>query len=365
MVSTASAIDRVTFDDGEQQRRETGRVLVQAQDGGMMFEGQDGQLWTLFPKQNPKLTRDEVPFTYLTRKQLTRNVLAELPDGFRVHETQNYLVFYDTSRAYAQWCGALFEQLQRAFMNFWRRKGLKLEQPRPLVAIIFRDRAGYVRYGQPELGSAADSVIGYYSLKTNRITTFDLTGLEQLRRPGDGGGSSRHIRRILARPAAEKTVATVIHEATHQIAFNSGLQQRFADNPLWLSEGLAIYFEAPDLGSNRGWSRIGSLHPARLETMRRYLPNRPQDSLFTLLTDDKRLREVSTAAEGYAESWALCYFLIRNHPKEFREYMKLISEKPVLGSDSAEVRVSDFERSFGVSWRQLDQQFMRSIPEWR
>ena len=30
----------------------------------------------------------------------------------------------------------------------------------------------------------------------------------------------------------ERTVATIIHEATHQLAFNSGLQVRFADNPL-------------------------------------------------------------------------------------------------------------------------------------
>ena len=46
---------------------------------------------------------------------------------------------------------------------------------------------------------------------------------------------------------------TVIHEATHQIAFNCGLHTRYADNPLWLTEGMALYFETPDLRSRSGW----------------------------------------------------------------------------------------------------------------
>ena len=44
-------------------------------------------------------------------------------------------------------------------------------------------------------------------------------------------------------------MATIVHEATHQIAFNCGMQQRYADIPLWLCEGMAVYFEAPDLAS--------------------------------------------------------------------------------------------------------------------
>ena len=107
--------------------------------------------------------------------------------------------------------------------------------------MVFRDKAGYRDYSQPELGEATNSIIGYYSLKSNRIVSYDLTGLEQLRASGDRTGTMAHISQMLRRPQAERTVATIIHEATHQIAFNSGLQRRFADNPLWLSEGLAIY----------------------------------------------------------------------------------------------------------------------------
>ena len=37
---------------------------------------------------------------------------------------------------------------------------------------------------------------------------------------------------------------TIIHEATHQTAYNVGVHARFADQPRWLVEGLAMMFEA-------------------------------------------------------------------------------------------------------------------------
>ena len=73
-------------------------------------------------------------------------------------------------------------------------------------------------------------------------------------------------------------MATIIHEATHQLAFNCGMQNRYADIPLWLSEGIAIYFETPDLRNKRGWRSIGSVNRVRLAEFRRYLRSRPSDS---------------------------------------------------------------------------------------
>jgi hypothetical protein len=83
----------------------------------------------------------------------------------------------------------------------------------------------------------------------------------------------REINEMLSQPAAVPLVATIVHEATHQIAFNCGLQQRYADIPLWLCEGMAVYFEAPDLTSTRGWRGIGRVNYPRLETFRKNVPN--------------------------------------------------------------------------------------------
>ena len=62
----------------------------------------------------------------------------------------------------------------------------------------------------------------------------------------------------MAQPEALRTVSTIVHEATHQIAFNCGLHTRLSDCPRWFSEGIAMYFETPDLRSAKGWNRASA-----------------------------------------------------------------------------------------------------------
>ena len=47
----------------------------------------------------------------MARDEIAQRLLAELPAGFGVYTTTHYLILYDTSPAYAQWCGSLFERL--------------------------------------------------------------------------------------------------------------------------------------------------------------------------------------------------------------------------------------------------------------
>ena len=42
-------------------------------------------------------------------------------------------------------------------------------------------------------------------------------------------------------------VATIIHEATHQLAANTGLMPRKVRRPTWAAEGLATYFESAEI----------------------------------------------------------------------------------------------------------------------
>ena len=360
-----AALDHVAFTQGGIRHQVTGRMLVEAQDGGLLIEGQDHVIWAVQPDELHQRRHDEVPFTPLDRAQLTERLLDELPEGFRAHDTAHYLIMYNTSRAYAQWSGALFERLHRAFFNYWEGLNLALQDAPPLVAVVLRDKPSYVQYSRGELGDATEAIIGYYSLKTNRITTYDLTGIEELGLAGGRINSLKHINRLLSQPAAERTVATVIHEATHQLAFNSGLQTRFADNPLWLSEGLAIYFESPDLNSQRGWRQVGSLNRVRLQQLRGYLPRRPENSLASLITSDARFRQPRQADDAYAEAWALCYYLIRSRPEQFAQYLRQIGSKPVLAEDGAERRLQQFQQAFQTDLPTLDAEFIRACWQWR
>ena len=350
--------------DGKQIDVE-GRLLTTAQDGGLLLMGRDGMLWAIPPEEQIKHAGDDTPFEVLSADEISKRLLAELPQGFRVHSTAHYLIFHDTSRAYAKWCGSLFERLYMTFTNYWSREGFDLTEPEfPLVAIVFGDKASFLRFSQSELGDAGKSIVGYYSLRTNRMMMYDLTGLEVLRRFRDSRGTIKRINQILARPEAEQQVATIIHEATHQIAFNCGLHTRYSDCPVWFSEGIAVFFETPDLRSSKGWRGLGQVNRSRLIQFRRYLPKRPADSLESLIRDDTRFRDTQQAPDAYAETWALTYFLLRHRTKQYIEYLQMLSAKQPLLQDGPQQRLAQFREAFGGIER-LDAEFVRYMKRVR
>ncbi|MBC8356319.1 MAG: DUF1570 domain-containing protein [Planctomycetes bacterium] len=354
----AFAIEHVSLERDSKSIHVDGKIIVEAADGGLLVQDASGVLWAITPDEIVNRDSDAIPFAPADHDAMSERLLKEFPDGFRVHKTAHYLVCYNTSQAYAQWCGALYERLFLAFNTYWKNRGFKLHEPEiPLVALVFDSQRSYAAYARPELGEATSKIIGYYSLRSNRVVMYDLTGSEA------GGGNSRataaHINRLLMRPGAERTVATVIHEATHQIAFNCGLQTRYADIPLWVSEGVAIYFETPDLRSSKGWRNIGGVNRVRLSEFRRYLRNRPSDSLATLVSNDERFRDPRIASDAYAEAWALNYFLIHKHPKDYLAYMKVLSEKLPLRYDDPKDRQALFKECFGEDVEKLNTEFLR------
>ena len=356
--------DEFVFKQAGKERKITGKMLVEAQDGAMMAVGQDGFIWSIQPDELVSHKPTGEAFAPFDQTKLIEELTRELPAGFRFHTTKHYVIGYNTSEAYAEWCGALFERLFMAFTNYWRQKQFPLTEPQyPMVALVFADRDSFALYARPELGDAVENIIGYYSFRSNRMTTHDLTGIEALRAPGDRGKAS-DINRILSRPQAERTVATIIHEATHQIAYNCGLQTRYADNPLWVSEGMALYFETPDLQSKSGWRSIGSVNQFQLARFVDYAQRRrAAGSLQSLLTDDKRLRDPRQSTDAYAEAWALNYFLMQTRTKQYHEYLKRLSEKPVCIWDKPEQRLEDFKQSFG-DLDGLDRDFLRYSSRW-
>lgn len=357
-----SAMDHITFRRSGKEQEIVGRLLVEAQDGGLLLLERDGQIWAVTPEEKVKHTSDDTPFKPLTREELTKKLLAELPPHFEVLNTAHYLILYDTTKPYASWCGSLFEGLYKAFTNYWKRKGFTLSEPEfPLVAIVFADKADYLKFSKPELGDAGESIVGYFSLMSNRMTMFDLSGLET-----NGGtrgrGTMAQINQILSQPKALETVATIVHEATHQIAFNCGLHTRLSDCPSWFSEGIALFFETPDLKSAKGWSTIGGINYTRLERFQNNLQTRSADSLESLIANDKRFHDPKQGLDAYAEAWALTYFLIHQKPKEYVAYLKLLSQKKPLLTDKPEKRKEEFEKIFG-NIKKLDEEFIRYMAK--
>lgn len=360
----ALGLEYVTIQQNGGQKELAGKLEVEAEDGGVMLLTPDGILWPLPKEEIVSRKSDDKPFVPLAAGEIAKRLTAELPAGFKIHQTQNYLICYNTSPSYAQWVGGLFERLHKAFYNYWTRRGIEMRPPQfPLVALVFDSKSSYAQHARAELGDATGSIIGYYSLKTNRMTMYDLTGVEEF---GGGGRATTaaRVNQILSQPGAERTVATIVHEATHQLAFNSGLQVRYADIPMWVSEGLAIYFETPDLESKTGWRNIGGVNRVNLVNYRKAAADGKLASLQTLLSDDKQFRDPATAATAYAQAWALNYYLLKTHSDEYVRYLQAqAAQAPLVTIEPAE-RLKQFQDALGGDMTTIEaefQRFMRNV----
>jgi hypothetical protein len=318
-----------------------GEMILEGQDGGLMIQGDDGRIWRIQPSEILSHETDDQPLKIIDAEAATQRILNELPDGFQVYRTTNYNIVHNTREAYVRHVGTLFEQLHKGFFAYWKNQRWELDSPKyPLVALVFADQRDFLRYAEAEVGETAKSLIGYYHLGTNRMTTFDV-------------------------PNLERNIATIIHEATHQLSYNVGLQRRFADNPMWVSEGMATFFEAPDFNNPKGWRTIGRVNQVNLTRWRNYLPQRPAESLTTLLANDTRFRSPATATASYAEAWALTYFLLKTKRDEYVKYLRLLSEGRPLMDKTPRERIECFEQTFGKSLADLDQEFLTYLQRVR
>ncbi|MDC0278722.1 DUF1570 domain-containing protein [bacterium] len=320
-------------DQKENQRTVNGEILVEAQNGGLMLQGDDGRIWMIQPEQiiNRESTAKAMPPA--DPEIVSQRLIDELGPGFAIYKTQNYLIAYNCNENYVQRVGALFEQLHRGFFTFWSNQKWELTEPTyPLVAVVLKNHDSFLDYAQNDIGDMANSVIGYYHLSSNRMTTFNV-------------------------PNWERNVATIIHEATHQLAYNTGMQKRFADNPMWVSEGLATFFESPDMRNPGRWRSIGRVNQINLARWRKYIRNRPEESLMTLLADDQRFRNPPSVADAYAEGWAMTYFLIRTRRDEYVEYLRELSTGKPLAERTRRERIEMFESIMGEPLVKIDKAF--------
>lgn len=349
---------RVVTATSEGSREEvTGQLIVEARDGSLLVETATQELQIL--AGNSVISRTAADETGpLTARELGRRVLADLPDGFQLLATRHYCICYDTSPGYARWAAALLEQLHRGFYAYFSRLGLELKRSdEPLPVVIFADRRSYEAVAAGDVGTASHSIVGYYNQLTNQITTYDISGTGGLLDPRATGARHAGLA-VLSSPRASGLVATLVHEATHQLAFNAGLHQRLAPIPVWLSEGIATFFETPDLASTQGWRAIGGINQPRLDLLRRrFTPG----LLARMVAGDEPFRDPDEALLAYAHAWAAVSYFTRLRRQEFADYVELLGDKLPLRHDSAETRCRDFERAFGVGPDAIEQPLLRYL----
>ena len=351
-VRFAQALD-VVYAKASPDVRRVGRVLVEAQDGGILFQDRTGAIVTYQPDEIERRETTPDPFEPLDADTIGQALVEEFGPSFRIHKTDHYVIVYDTHPLYARWAAGMLEKLHGAFYAFWEREKVELSPPEfPLPVLLFRDKSSYIEGTRSELGEDAGKLVSFYSLKTNRVYAYDVT--ETSSRVG-----LQFDLRLLRQPAMLSNVTNIVHESTHQIAFNSGLQRRFAGHPLWWSEGLATYFEAPDFSNGRGWRTVGTPNLPRLAEFRKALPGLQAGTLEEMLKSDAPFRDPAIASQRYAQAWAFIYWAFKNRSAEMTAFATAQKDLASLSDPSPEDRLALFEQAFGKKVAEVEQDFLK------
>lgn len=302
--------------------------------------GRDGRLWEFTPGEASNYRKTSNRFQSYSTSELRALLLRELGQGFEVSGTSHYLVAHPQGER-DQWAQR-FEDLYRSFVHYFLVRGVKLSEPSvPLLGIVCRDQAEFRRYLAKDGLPAVNGVLGYYSLQSNRIVLFDV---------GAGAATAADWR---------QNAEVIIHEATHQTAFNTGIHSRYTSSPVWVVEGLATMFEAPGVYDSRRFTqRSDRINRGRFEEFRRVVVPRHRPELLTdLIATDQFFRASPSAA--YAESWALTFYLVETQPRKYADYLARSTRRPPFQSYTAVERTADFTGVFGADWRMLEAQFLR------
>ncbi len=303
----------------------------------VLLLGRDGRLWDFSPDAAGEVRKSSPTFHSYSVGEIREQLQRELGNQFELTPTGHYLVAHPKGQR-DLW-GERFETLYRTFIHYFSARGLRPTQPEfPLVALVFAKQADFIRYAQRDQQQVGASVLGYYSPTTNRVALFDQTDQAA---------------------GWEETAATIIHEATHQTAFNTGVHNRFGYTPRWVAEGLGTLFEAPGVWN---WRAKSSQHDRvnrdRLTSFRHYANTRRQPGAMAEIVARDRLFDVDADA-AYAEAWAVTYYLVETQGKKYGEFLARTAARPNFETYDAATRTADFVKTFGDNWAMLESHFLR------
>lgn len=330
-------------------------ALMELQSGKQTWQGKviahnDQLCWLM--SQDGKLERLEIgkvktfrevapQFRSWSSVVLRDQLRREFGKQFEFATSRHYLVCAPNDQR-AKKYAEVFEEIYKQFYLYFSVRGFKVIEPEfPLVAIVFPDHGAFAKYAQKDGVRSLTNLKGYYLTTTNRIAAF-----EDANATGD-------------------LYDTLVHEATHQVAFNVGLHTRVGLNPKWVVEGLATVFEAPGIrNSSASASPKSRLNTERLIWFSNFSKSRRKSkSLEAFIAGDEFFD--SDQLDAYSQAWALSFFLIETRPREYAKYLASIAARDPLKGYSPEQRLADFKQAFGKDTVMLEAEFLRFIAETR
>lgn len=255
--------------------------------------------------------------------QLQMELQKEFGPEFSVRASAQFVVVQPTNcqRDWARSMQQFFGNVQ----TYCSARQIPMRHPQfPLVAIVLPSRQAMVAYAAKQKDRIGINFLAYYSLSSNRVLMYD------------SGRNSQD-------PQDSLELATVFHEAFHQVAFNTGLHKRTAAPPMWVSEGMASAFETPGMADHRRSKTVADrVNPDQLRLFLEYA-KRPDFSrtLKQLIEEDTLFQKDATQA--YAVSWAMAFYWMEHAPHAFAEYLKTCNERAAFIEADSPRRQREFQ----------------------
>lgn len=279
----------------------------------------------------------------------------------------------------------LLERVYETFLLTFYSRGVDLEVPkRRLQVVLFNNYADYKDFST-RLSSELVNTAGFYLPERNISFFFDHGSHDAFKALNEAGERLKDIGKQAVKMKAQgakdivrlantidllidikqesEDVEVVSHEATHQMAANTGLFPHHVRVPRWVHEGLAAYFESPNDGA---WSGIGAVNATRIKYYRALEPDKEHSNLNFIVGDQIFDYALSLGAtlHGYGQAWALTHFLVEKHFDQLMRFYKELGELPPDINFTPEVLNPLFDRAFGGDRAGLDQEwrsYMRSL----
>ena len=277
-------------------------------------------------------------FTPLDAKEIRDTLEKEFGDKYQVTISEHFVVVHPPGEQ-KKWVQP-FEILYRQFRNYFWARGFAVSEPTfPMVAVVLNSRKEFDRFLENYV--YLDSRIqGYYSPTSNRVITYR----------GSEGEPDDFF---------QKT--TLVHEATHQVAFNTGVHSRIAPAPRWVTEGLATMFESKGVHNSEHFPDLADRYnDSQLIAFRQGIKSgEMRGKLLTLVDSDDWFKSDPQAAYAYA--WALSFYLMEKRPVAYTSYLKAVNEKPGFVAYTTEDRRAEFEKYFGRDYNDLELRAMQFL----
>jgi len=315
----------------------------------------DGSYQQLNLNRISSFRRTGAEFQAQSATQLGGTLKQKFQKTFEIEVRGRYVVC--APRGQAGLYADLLTRVEKEFSGYFSRRGWTLSRsPYAFVAIIHPTKDAFDAYCR-ELGMTPTPLVrGFYHPQTNQVVLYDQDAPPtSVNSPSTGSGKVTAI--------SEGSRSVAVHEAIHQLAFNSGLHQRIGQNPRWVVEGLATMLEAGALKSTNRSDTQERINTERLQQFNLYRSEGRTGTIENLITKDEQFYQTSPL-EFYSESWALTFYLSETRRPDYVLYLKRISNRdPLKGDYSAAERLADFQAVFGKDLRWLETQFLRFIDK--